>query len=189
MGKRSNSARFFEILPGATSWGIIILLILLAVFNPVACAICIIVFDFYWIIRSLYLTTLLVMAYHKLSQQKNKDWLNQCQGLNKDWRKFYHLVIFPVYQEGLAILKPSLQALADTNYPKENTIVVVAFEERNPQAKENSRILEENFKKLFRGYLSTFHPDGLPGEARTKGANATWAAKAAKEFILKKKSP
>jgi len=189
MGKRSNSARFFEILPGATSWGIIILLILLAVFNPVACAICIIVFDFYWIIRSLYLTTLLVMAYHKLSQQKNKDWLNQCQGLNKDWRKFYHLVIFPVYQEGLAILKPSLQALADTNYPKENTIVVVAFEERNPQAKENSRILEENFKKLFRGYLSTFHPDGLPGEARTKGANATWAAKAAKEFILKEKIP
>ncbi len=189
MKKRNKLTRFFEIIPGATSWGIILLLVILAIFNPVACAIWIIIFDFYWIIRSLYLTTLLVMAYHKLSRQKNRDWLNQCQSLNNDWSKFYHLVIFPVYKEGLAILNPSLQALADANYPKEKTIVVVAFEERNPQAKENSRALEEKFKKLFRGYLSTFHPDGLPGEARTKGANATWAAKAAKEFILKEKIP
>ncbi len=29
------------------------------------------------------------------------------------------------------------------------------------------------------------HPDGIPGETRTKGANATWAAKKAKEFLGK----
>lgn len=188
MNKRNKFARFLEIIPGALSWGIIIFLILLAALKPVACAVTIIIFDFYWIIRTIYLTTLLVMAYHKLSRQKNKNWLESCQKLGpaKNWRGLYHLIIFPVYKEGLEIIRPSLQALQDCNYPKERMIVLAAFEERNPQAKVNAAALEAEFKNKFFAYLSTFHPDGILGETRTKGANATWAAKHAKAFLAKK---
>jgi cellulose synthase/poly-beta-1,6-N-acetylglucosamine synthase-like glycosyltransferase len=196
--------RYLEIIPGFVSWGIILFFILLAILNPIACAILIIIFDFYWIIRTVYLTTLLVMAYRKLHKQKDRDWLSECQNLSPrtncnideskhaigagvsppaDWQKLYHLIIFPVYKEGPAILRASLEALRQAHYPKEKMIVVVAFEERNKQSKENSSTLEAEFKRTFFGYLSTFHPDGIPGEGRTKGANATWAGKLAKEFL------
>jgi cellulose synthase/poly-beta-1,6-N-acetylglucosamine synthase-like glycosyltransferase len=158
---------------------------LLAVFNPVACAVLIIVFDFYWIIRTVYLTILLIMAYRKLAKEKDKDWIKRCEALNqkRDWRDLYHLIIFPVYKESPEILRPSLESLRVSNYPKDKMIVVVAFEERNPGAYENAKILESDFKAAFFDCLSTFHPDGLPGEKRTKGANATWAAKRAKEYL------
>jgi len=188
MNKRSTFIRLLEILPGTISWSILIILIALAIFRPVACAVIIIIFEFFWIIRSLYLTTLLIMAYHKLAQQKNKDWLLSCQNsdIKKNWKDIYHLVIFPTYKEGLEILRPSLEALKNCNYPKDKLVVIMAFEERNKDALKNAYVLENEFKNDFFAYISTYHPDGLPGETRTKGANATWAAKHGKEFLGKK---
>ena len=185
MNKEAFLKRTLEIIPGGLSWGIIITLILLSILRPVASAIIIITFDFYWIIRTLYLTTLLILAHHRLSGQKNRDWLASCAELpaNKGFRDLYHLVILPVYNEGLEVLRPSLDSLSASHYLKDKFIVVVAFEERNLAARKNARILEKEFSAKFKAYLSTFHPDGLAGESRTKGANATWAARAAKEYI------
>jgi hypothetical protein len=185
MSKAKILKRVFEIIPGGLSWGIIILLIILSIVHPVASAIIIISFDFYWIIRTVYLTTLLIMAHHRIFRQKNEDWLRRCLALsqNNSWQDLRQLVIFPVYNEGLEVLRPSLLALSASHYPKEKIIVVMAFEERNLYAHDNALTLEEEFAGEFGAYLSIFHPDGLPGESRTKGANATWAAKAAKKFI------
>ena len=113
MNKAKFFKRIFEIIPGGLSWGIILSLIFLSVVYPVASAIIIITFDFYWIIRTVYLTTLLIMAHHRLSKEKNKDWLESCFSLpkEKDWSRLYQLVIFPVYNEGPEVLRPSLAAL------------------------------------------------------------------------------
>lgn len=188
MNKTKILNRCLEIIPGGISWGIIIFMVCLSIWQPVACSILIIIFDFYWIIRTLYLNTLLVMAYNKLSRQKNKNWVDACQRLlpGKDWRQLYHVIIFPTYKEGLDILRPSLKALKNCNYPKEKMIVVVSFEERNKESQDNARALETEFKSEFFGYVSTFHPDGLAGESRAKGANATWAAKCAQRFLATK---
>ena len=189
MNNSPKVKRALEIFPGAVSWSIVLSLILLAIFKPVLCGVIIIIFDFYWIIRTAYLTTLLVMAHRKLLQQKNKDWIESCEALGpqKDWRDIYHLVIFPVYKEGLDILRPSLDALKKSDYPKEKMIVVVSFEDRHKPSKEAAKILEREFGRGFYGYLTTFHPDGLPGEKRLKGANATWAAKQAKALLEDKR--
>ncbi|MDI6605693.1 MAG: glycosyltransferase family 2 protein, partial [Candidatus Omnitrophota bacterium] len=185
MDRDRRLKRILEVIPGSISWGIILSLVILAVFKPVACAVVIIIFDFYWIIRTAYLTTLLVVAYHKLFGQRDRDWLAQCRALapQKNWQRLYHLVIFPAYRERPETLRPSLEALKASTYPKEKMIVVLAFEERDQQARVNARVLEDEFRSDFFGLLTTFHPDGLAGEGRTKGANATWAAKKAKEFI------
>ncbi|MDD4899829.1 MAG: glycosyltransferase family 2 protein [Candidatus Omnitrophica bacterium] len=183
--------RLLEIIPGFLSWGVIFFLIVLSAWQPAVCAVAIIVFDFYWIIRTLYLTTLLVMAHRRLFKERSRNWLKECQELEPQgsWLKFYHLVIFPVYKESPAILKASLEAIKNSNYPNDNLVVVVAFEERNRDCRANAKDLEDKFKGEFFGYLSTFHPNGLPGETPTKGANATFAAKAAKEFFDRKKIP
>jgi hypothetical protein len=191
MTENKKIKRFLEIVPGAITWSIIISLVALAMFRPVVCAIIIIVFDFYWIIRTAYLTTLLIMAHRKLLKQKNKSWLKACERLSpkKDWSKIYQLIIFPVYKESIEIIRSSLEALKASHYPKEKMFVVVAFEQRYKPAVETAKILEDEFKSVFGVYLATFHPDGLAGEKRLKGANATWAAKKAKEFLEEKKIP
>lgn len=189
MDKQACLKRIFEIIPGGLSWGIIISLILLSIVHPVASAIIIITFDFYWIIRTVYLTTLLVMAHNRLFRLRGEDWLRRCLELPEDkgfWR-LYQLVIFPVYNEGLEVLRPSLASLSRSHYPKGKIIVVMAFEERNIRAHDNALILEKEFANQFGAYLATFHPDGLAGEARTKGANATWSAKVARKFIDSRK--
>ena len=188
MNSNYKIKRWLEVFPGSVSWGIIIFLITLAILKPAACAVIIITFDFYWIIRTTYLTTLLVMAYRKLSKQKDINWQGLCLGLpeQNNWQKLYQLIIFPVYKESPDVLKPSLEALRHCNYPKDKMIVVMAFEERNPLAHKNALSLEQEFRGDFFAYLSTFHPDGIAGEKRTKGANSTWAAKRSREFLDKK---
>jgi len=176
--------RVFEIIPGSISWGVIISLVLLSVKYPVASAIVIISFDFYWIIRTVYLTTLLIMAHHRISCQKGEDWLSRCLSLDREkgWENLFQLIIFPVYNEGLEVLRPSLAALSASHYPKEKMIVVISFEERSSHAHDNALALEEEFSGKFGAYLSAFHPDMLEGESRTKGANATWGALTARSI-------
>jgi hypothetical protein len=183
MKKTDPLTRTLEIIPGLASWGILILFFILAFYRPITCAILIIIFDFYWIIRTVYLTSLLIFAYRKLSRQKNRNWMSDCLALNRDCQKPYHLVIFPVYKEGPEILCTSLSAITKSSYPKEKIIVVVSFEERNNKARENALILEKEFKDYFSVFFTTFHPANIAGETKTKGANATWAAKKAKELL------
>ena len=103
MNKTLTLKRILEIIPGGLSWSIIVSLILLSFLHPVSSAIIIISFDFYWIIRTVYLTTLLVMAHSRLFRQRNEDWLARCLNLssNLGFLELYQVVIFPVYNEGL----------------------------------------------------------------------------------------
>lgn len=187
MNKSRKIKRFLEIIPGSLSWGIIVFFILFAFINPVGCAIVIIIFDFYWIIRTVYLTTLLIMAHQRLTRERNIKWFDVCKKVSgkKNWQDIHQLVLFPVYKEGVEILRASLNSLKNCDYDKEKISIVVSFEDRHFPSKEVAKTLEGEFKDLFCNYLTTFHPDGLPGEKRLKGANATWAAKRAKDFLLK----
>ena len=190
MKKNHNRAimRFLEITPGALSWGVISFFVTLAIWKPVYGAMLIIVFDFYWIVRTVYLTTLLIMANRQLARQRNRNWLKACQKI-EGWDRLCQLIIFPVYKEGLDILRPSIDALKACHYPLEKMIVVLAFEERHKPSAENAKILEKEYRGVFFELLTVFHPDHIAGEKRLKGANATWAAKRAKEYLQGKKIP
>jgi len=101
-----------------------------------------------------------------------------------DWSTIYHLVILPTFTEDLSILRESLQALARSRYPKNKVFAVIAFEEREgSRAHEKAAALTQEFSDQFLILLTTFHPDGLTGESRVKGANLTWAAKEARGWI------
>jgi hypothetical protein len=185
--------RLFEIIPAFLSWWILIILLILAILKPAICAIFLIVYEIYWMVRTFYLTSLLAIAHHRLGRDKSRNWLIDCQKAShtckRRWEEIYHTVIFPIYKEDVKILRASLKALADANYPKDKMMVVMAFEERDNRCREKAQALEKEFGRLFFKYISTFHPDSIPGEARTKGANATWAARKLKEFIDTKKIP
>ena len=180
--------RIFEIIPGLLTWTTLVTLVVLAIVRPVWAAIFVITFDLYWAIRVVYLTTLLIFAYRRLEKEKKRDWLKECQGLARinglEYDNTYHAVLFPVYNEGLDILKSSIEALNNSNYRKDRMIVVLSVEERGGVDPWGSALLlRDRYKRNFCEFLVTQHPDSLTGEVKTKGANATWGAKILKKFL------
>ena len=101
-------------------------------------------------------------------------------GRNLDSKKIYHLVLLPTYKESLEVLDNSIRSILDSDFPKEQIFFVLATEERDfERARRNGAILEERYRDKFFRFETIMHPDGIVGEAKTKGANITYAAKRA----------
>src|SRR3989344_4414591 len=96
---------------------------------------------------------------------------------NLDWKKIYHLILIPIYQEGLDILEPAISSYANADYPNDKLILVLAVEERAGQeALDRVEELKKKFGDKFYKFIFVVHPDGLVEEARGKGANCAYAA-------------
>lgn len=74
IGKRSWRYRFFEILPGATSWFIIFLPIILSFFNPTLAAYFVILFMGWWVQKAVTLSFRVLQGYRKLQRFLSVDW-------------------------------------------------------------------------------------------------------------------
>ncbi len=180
--------RLFEIIPGLLTWTTIAGLFILSFIKPLWVAIFVITFDLYWVIRMTYLSLLMLFAYRRLARESKEDWLEKCESLGGGrglcHNDIYHAVLFPSYREGLDILEPSIEALEGANYPKDTMIVIMSVEERaGPEAWANAAKVKKAHERHFWQFIITRHPDGLPGEMKVKGANATWGAKVLKEFL------
>ena len=170
-------------MPGFLAWLTIILMFLLSWLAPTAAAIFIILFDVYWLLKTIYLSFHLRVAFKKMRENLKISWLLKLRDI-QGWEDVYHLVILPVYKEPYAVVKESLLSLAGINYPKEKLIVVLAAEESGgEEGRQNAQKIQEEFGPSFFKFLVTHHPSNLPGELPGKGSNETWAAKRAQEFI------
>ena len=71
--------RFFEILPGFLAWLTIIVIILLSWLAPVTAAIFIILFDIYWLLKTIYLSLHLRATFVKIRENLKTNWLKKIQ--------------------------------------------------------------------------------------------------------------
>jgi hypothetical protein len=143
-GKNKKLYRALEILPGFLSWMTLIVLIVLSYFQPVWVAYFIIAFDVYWLLLVLYLAVHLIAAYRKLQKIKTLDWKYLCENLQKDskiideenlvknpekarylykegktWQDMIQVVVLPTYNEDLQIIRNSILAIKNDNYPND----------------------------------------------------------------------
>ena len=194
--------RFYELVPGLLSWITIILMFLLSWLIPAGVAIFIILFDIYWLLKTIYLSLHLRATFKKMRENMKINWFDQLttnsQLLTIDWRDIYHLVILPMYNEPYEVVKESFEALANTNYPKDKFILVLATEQRARSAslgqtgsnvEETAKRIEKEYGNKFFKFLITIHPTDLPNEMPGKGSNETWAGKQAKILIDQLKIP
>ncbi len=101
-----------------------------------------------------------------------------------DWRNVYHVIIFPTAKESFEVLDTSLQAVVNSEYPKDKMIIVMAFEERAGElAHENARKLHEKYSQTFYKFHSYFHPSNIPGEIKAKSSNMTFAMRSIRPEI------
>ncbi|MFC1570215.1 glycosyltransferase [Candidatus Omnitrophota bacterium] len=230
-GLDAKLQRVFEILPGLTSWTIILGMSFLAIFKPFVAAIIIIAFYLYWLLKLLYLTLFLILSYARLSIEDKTDWMARIRGIDdiprymeelkrpreegdikrklsnlfhrKELEAFivsggekppsediFHLVIIPVAKEPREVIEPGIKGLAEGVYPAKKLVVILALEERASETiKKDTEAVCETYKGSFHDMFIVVHPDGVAGEAKAKGANASFAAKEAAEYFKARNIP
>lgn len=183
--------RSFEILPGFLAYGSLGLLVLLSFIKPFWVAVFIIAFDLYWLIRIAYFYSHLAAAFSMMKKIKKINWLERLEKEKLNWKEIHHLVILPFYKEGKEVIRPTIEALVNSNYPaREKMIVVLASEERaGEDAQKIAEEIKNEYEDRFFRFLTTVHPKDIAGELAGKGANTAWAGKKAKELIDQIKIP
>ena len=118
-----------------------------------------------------------------LHHQKLK-FLRESSSLPPPSDEIYHLVIFSVAKEPREVIEPGIEGLAEQIFPPKRILVVIALEEWAEQSvKDGVHSLKQKYVGQFLDFFVVIHPDGLPGEARVKGANVTFAAKTAAGYF------
>jgi cellulose synthase/poly-beta-1,6-N-acetylglucosamine synthase-like glycosyltransferase len=186
--------RFFEMLPGILAWLTLIFMVLFSWLLPVWVSIFIILFDIYWVMKTVYLSLHLRATFSEMRRAMKIDWLAEIVADADRTRpalaRIYHLVILPMYNEPYEVVRESFASLTRVNYDKKKLFIVLALEDRaGDGARETARKLEKEFggagaNGTFGKFLVTHHPAGLPDEIPGKGSNEVWAGKQAMQEII-----
>jgi len=245
--KEHRIQRFWEIIPGFLVWFTLIGMFFFSKYFPAWVAIFVIIFDSYWILRTIYISSYSIMAYRKMKRWSTIDWRHRLEAIFKgdvllkeleqeivtlrselnrggllkearkelqskllerrnflrrakadlknrkyflDWRKVYHVIMLPNATEDADIIRPTLQAIVDSNYPKDKIIILLAMEEREPEERRRKKeeILKKEFGDKFFAFVTTVHKV-KKGELKCKASNTTYAAKEMKRFLEGKNIP
>lgn len=178
-----KTRRFLELLPGFTSWALILSPIWGSFFFPYVIAYFILFFDVYWLYKSFLLAVTSHIAAKKIRFAQREDWLAKAKALS-EFDKVNHIIIIPNYKERVSKLKDSILSLAQQTFPLSQIYVVLAMEGREENAKEKAQTLISEFKNTFGTIIATYHPD-LPGEVKGKSSNQAYAAKKIYKMFIK----
>lgn len=154
MMKRS-AYRFWEILPGAITWSILLLPFILSYVWPVGVAYFIIVFDAYWLIKALVMGGHLVFGYLHMNRATKIDWLDrlhQTDDLNRLseelFMKYHRVKGFEarrLREEWEQV--EAIRALPEKQKPWRNVVHAVIF----AIYKESYEVVEASVRACFEG--------------------------------------
>ncbi len=212
-GRDAALQRLFEILPGAASWCVLAGMLTLGLARPQLAAALVIAFNLYWLLRLAHSTIFLVLSYLLLRAERVADWRARLADLAAslpgaapplarwlhrrrvdEWRRsgeppldparVHHVVIIPIARETAEVFGPGIESLAAQDFPTGRIAVLLAVEARAPDtARRDAERIAARFRDRFLAIEVALHPDGEPGEARVKGANATFAARRAARIL------
>ncbi|GAA5811814.1 hypothetical protein MFLAVUS_005259 [Mucor flavus] len=88
-----------------------------------------------------------------------------------------HAIVVPNYAEPEALIRDTIQRIAVHKRARTNYVIILAMETSELYHGNKSDNLRECFKDNFLQFIVTNHPSDLPGEARGKGSNISYAAR------------
>jgi hypothetical protein len=213
---RGAKYRFFEILPGALSWLLLFMPIILSFISVTAVVFFILAYILIYFTRTMAYNMRALYGYRTMKQHMRLDWrtlLEEVQtGKVSDkqverpaWHHenlgrlqersnrikphdVVHAIIIASVNETREILEPTLQSVLDSDYDCKNVILVMAYEGRAGELAENRvhELLKEYGGK-FKHAMAVKHPFGIPGEIIGKGGNVTFAGRELQKYLEKQK--
>ena len=187
--KKAKLYRFLEYIPGTLIWVTFFLAVVLSFTNSLWVIYFIILFDLYWLLRVLYFLIFIVFSWRRYARALKINWYERLgKEFPNKWSTYTHCVFFPFVKEDFHIIDCTLSALLHSTYDPKKFIVVLGGEERARAHFESMKqLVKEKYDGKFCDILFTVHPDELPGEMKTKGANLHWMGRKAKEYFDSKK--
>ncbi|MBI4496790.1 MAG: glycosyltransferase [Chloroflexi bacterium] len=139
-------------------------------------------FAIYWLAKTANLAFQSVRTVRTMQTWDRYPWAEQGRR-HPRWRRLHHLVVFPTYQEPLAVLEESLGYLLRQDVPRDRIAVLVAFEARDIAAPLKAKQLHERFGHAFGRFWTTSHPL-RSGEVPGKAANLAYAVPRATRALV-----
>lgn len=213
---RKGHYRFFEILPGALSYSLLILPFILALINITVAVFFILFYLLVIFVQALAYSTRAIAGYMTMRHHMKLDW----NGLSADidagkvtkqditrpkWHlknlrllstrtidirpsELLHAVIIATVNESREVLEPTIQAVLNADYDPKKIILFIAYEGRS------GKDTEERVKQLLNVYGDKFkyvtavkHPANIPGEIIGKGSNISFAGRKLQKYVEKQK--
>ncbi|MBA2278929.1 hypothetical protein H0V99_00605 [Candidatus Saccharibacteria bacterium] len=210
--ERNWKYRFWEIVPGALSWTILLMPFILSIFNPTLFAIFIIAYLLVWFIKGIVMSLRSVQGYRLLTRQQNLNWelllddleakeLTHPHGKNPKWHinnlerlkdfplfcrpsELYHTVIIATYNESRDTLEPTIQSVLKSKYDMKKVILILAYEERGgTEVESQAKALISEYAQYFKHAEAVKHPNDIPGEVIGKGGNITFAGRVLQKYL------
>lgn len=197
--------RFFEILPGVTSYFMLVVPLLLSLINVTMASIFILVYLLTVFARSMGVCYRAFQGYNMMEEHKKLPWRTMLAELEAGevdtsakrptWHndsivrlsvkpavvkpsQLLHVVIIATYNETRAVIEPTIQSILNSDYDMNQVILVLAYEERGgPEIEAQSNSLIQQYASSFKQAVAIKHPRNIPNELRGKGGNITFAGR------------
>lgn len=122
--------------------------------------------------------------------RRQEEYLGEVRALEKtkdqiwDWREIVHVVSLVTANEPPEVIEPAIQAVADSNFPNSQIVILLGTEEREPEERRLAKVnyLKNKFKGVFRDFIVTTHVVS-GNEMKAKASNATFAAKELMKYL------
>jgi hypothetical protein len=213
--ERGKRYRFFEILPGALSWGMLLLPLALSLINVTIAAVFVLIYLLINFVRAVAAAIRAVHGYGIMRKHTKLDWLllleelkagkvSSGAALRPKWHyenllrlsarpmtvkpdDVLHMVIVATFNEAREVLEPTIQSVLNSEYDIKKVIFVLAYEERGGERVElQAKDLVKQYKDHFYHAVAIGHPNNLPDEIIGKGGNVTYAAREMQKWLEQK---
>lgn len=214
---RKGHYRFFEILPGALSWSLLLLPLVLSFINITLAVFFILFYLLVFFVRALGYSARAIEGYQHMKRHMKLDWnalaadieAGEVVGSSKivrpKWHyknlkllhtrdidlrpsELQHAVIIATVNESREVLEPTIQSVLASDYDPKKLILVIAYEGRaGKEAEDRVKLLVDLYGDKFGHAMAVKHPPDLPGEIIGKGGNITYAGRKLKTYLKKAK--
>lgn len=210
---RNWKYRFFEILPGALSWSMLVFPLALSLINVTFASVFILAYLLVFFVRAIASNIRAFQGYKLMEQHRRLHWRDMVdeleqgsipagatrlpwhrdnvakfaeQGLEIKPSEVVHVVMIATYNESREVLEPTIQSVIASNFDMRQVILVLAYEERGgPEVAAQDEALVAEYRSSFMNAWAIKHPDGMQGEIRGKGGNITYAGRQLAEYLKK----
>lgn len=204
--------RFFEILPGALSWFMLLLPFILSFINVTAAVIFVLGYLLIYFVRSIAYSARALQGYFTMKKHLKLNWHGFLDDLEAGkptdtkierprWHmhnlkrrgklenpvkpsELLHAVIIATVNESREVLEPTIQSVIGNTYDSKKVILVFAYEGRaGKEAEERVQELLEVYKNNFYHAMAVKHPADIPGEIVGKGSNISYAGRQLQKYL------
>ncbi len=176
--------RLYEILPGLTVWGTLILAIVLSFFYPLPMIYFIIIFDIYWVLKVFNFAFYLILSWSRFRRAQRIDWRDALRHDLPQASGKHHVVFLTILNETWDVVEGAVASVARAVYNQHNFTIVIAGEQRQEKhCRDIFEKIQEKFSDNFDNILFTLHPSSLPHEIPGKGSNLHYAEREVKKYI------